>query len=181
VIFALTSLAWAAPFVVIAWRRRRGVWIVVAAVAGAIGTAATVDLFAHPPGEFYKPRPPAELILAIIALGVVAALVYGGDAVPNPEPRSRPWLAQASLVGWVLISLAGMTVGLSLSEDVGNGAQEPGAAVFAAACLFWSLPYLVLASRRRTTAWIILGSVSIAIALFGIVYLFINPTPCRCD
>ncbi len=79
---------------------------------------------------------------------------------------------------WVLLGLVGMTVGLALSKDE---PEAPGGTIFAAACLIWTLPYVVVASRRRTTLWGIVAAVSIAIALFGIVYRFINPTPCGCD
>jgi len=98
-----------------------------------------------------------------------------------PGRWARAVLGQAFLAVWALIGLTGMTFGLTLSEDLGDGAQEPGALLFAAACAFWTLPYLVLASRRRTPTWIIVGLVSIAISVFGIAYLFVNPTPCGCD
>ena len=78
---------------------------------------------------------------------------------------------------WVVLGLMGMTVGLVVSND------EPGTGgtIFAAACLIWSLPYIVVANRRRTTLWIIVGSLAVGIALFGIAYRFLTPTPCGCD
>ncbi len=177
--FALTCLAWTAPFAVIAWRRRRA-WIVVAALALAIAAAGTANLFAHPPDNFYTPKPPAALLLAIVALGVVAAILYG-DAPPTSsylEPRTRAVLVQVFFGAWVLLGLVGMTVGLAVSKD---NPEAPGGTIFAAACLVWTLPYTVAASRRRTMLWIILAAISIAIALFGIVYRLINPASCGCD
>ncbi len=182
VVFAVICLAWAAPFFIIAWRRRRA-WLAVAAVAAATAAAGTAHLFANPPDGFYTPNPPVALLLAIVAVGVVAAIFYA-DAPSKPSrlaPGTRAVIARAFFVAWALISLVGMTVGLGLANDVQEGAQEPGAAIFAVACLLWTLPYVAVARRRRSTLWIVVACVSIAIAVFGIVYLFRNPTPCRCD
>lgn len=44
-------------------------------------------------------------------------------------------IAQAFFVAWALISLVGMTIGLGLANDVQEGGQEPGGAIFAVACL----------------------------------------------
>jgi hypothetical protein len=181
VVFAVTCLARAAPFI-IAWQRRRA-WLAVAAVAAATAAAGTAHLFANPPDDFYTPKPPVALLLAIVAVGVVAAIFYA-DAPSKPSrlaPGTQAVIAQAFFVAWALISLVGMTIGLGLANDVQEGAQEPGGAIFAVACLLWTLPYVAVARRRRSTLWIVIACVSIAIAVFGIVYLFRNPTPCGCD
>jgi len=181
VIFALTCAAWTAPFVTIAWRRRRPAWIAVAVIAALTATVAVVNVWVQASGTVYDPTAPAPLILAMVALGVWAAVLYGTDTIPVPGRWARAVFGQAFFVAWALIGLTGMMFGLAWSKDLADEAKQPAALLFAAACVFWTLPYLVLASRRRTPTWIIVGLVSIAIALFGIVYLFINPTPCGCD
>jgi hypothetical protein len=62
VVFAVTCLAWAAPFFIIAWQRRRA-WLAVAAVAAATAAAGTAHLFANPPDDFYTPKPPVAFSL----------------------------------------------------------------------------------------------------------------------
>jgi hypothetical protein len=181
VIFALTCAAWTAPFVTIAWRRRRPAWIALAAIAVVAATGAAVNLWVRAPGTIYDPTPPALLILAIVAVGVWAAILYGIDTIPVPGRWARAVFGQAFLVAWALIGLTGMTLTLAWSKDLADGAKQPAGMLFAAASVFWTLPYLVLASRRRTPTWIIVGLASIVIAVFGIVYVFINPTPCGCD
>jgi hypothetical protein len=109
--------------------------------------------------------------------GIWAAILYGGDTIPIPGRWARAVLGQAFFVAWVVISLTGMVAGITLTQDP----QAPGLLIFFAACLFWTVPYLVLASQRRTPIWIIIGLVSIAVAGFGIVYLIVNPIPCGCD
>jgi hypothetical protein len=181
VIFAATCAAWAAPYVTIASRRRRRAWLAVAVVAAATAILAAVTQSVNGADTAYDPAPPAWLILVLIAVGVWATVLYSGDMIPAPGRWARAVLGQAFFIAWLLIGLLGMLAGLAWSDDVEPGTRRPGAVLFVAACMFWTLPYLVLAARRRTPTWITVGIASIAIALFGIVYLFINPTPCVCD
>jgi hypothetical protein len=112
------------------------------------------------------------------AVGIWAAILYGGETIPGPGRWARAVLGQAFFIAWVLISLTGMVFGIRLSEDP---QAPPGLWIFTTACAFWTVPYLVLAGRRRTPPWIIIGLGSLAVAGFGIVYMGINPAPCGCD
>jgi hypothetical protein len=114
--------------------------------------------------------------VAVIGLAVVANVAYAVTtpfAAGQPLDWARAVLGQAFLVAWVLISLKGLAFGITVPEEP----QGPGPWIFFAACVFWTLPYLVLASRRRTLIWNVIALLSIAIAVFGIVYVYINSVP----
>jgi hypothetical protein len=114
--------------------------------------------------------------VAAIGLAVVANVAYAITtpfAARQPLEWARAVLWQAFLLAWVLISLKGLGFGITVPEEP----QGPGPWIFFAACVFWTLPYLVLAIRRRTRTWNVIALVSIAIAVFGIVYVYINSVP----
>jgi hypothetical protein len=185
VIFAVACAAWTAPFVTIAWRRRRLAWIAVATSAVGVATAGALAQFVHDPGALYDQGPPWPLILAMVAVAIWATILYahGSDTIPAPGRWARAVLGQAFFIAWVLISLAFMVVGIALSEEpcLAAAGGGPGPPIFSAACAFWTVPYLVLARRRRTPTWIIIGLVSIAVAVFGIMYLLASPAPPGCE